>query len=80
MRKGSQFQSKIKILNHSNFSLINLPLVLVHMLTVTAVIKVAANPTETITDLKDTGKSEKKEVNLLNNLVKIFCSFKFCLL
>lgn len=68
MRKGSQFQSKIKFLNHSKFSLLNLPLVLVHMLTDTAVIKVAANPTETITDLKDTEESEKKNknVNLLN--------------
>lgn len=38
------------------------------MLTDTAVIKVAANPTETIMDLKDTEESEKKNknVNLLN--------------
>lgn len=60
----SQFNIKIKIQNHSNFSWLNLPLVFVHMLTVTAVIKSAANPTETIMNLKDT-KSEKSESKLL---------------
>lgn len=60
----SQFNIKVKIQNRSNFSWLNLPLVFVHMLTVTAVIESAANPTETIMNLKDT-KSEKSESKLL---------------
>lgn len=43
---------------------LNLPLVLVHVLTVTAAIESAAKPTETVMNLEDTEKSVKKNENL----------------
>lgn len=49
---------------------LNLPLVLVHVLTVTAAIESAAKPTETIMNLEDTEKSVKRMK--IKNLLKLF--------
>lgn len=60
MREGSQFQFKIKMKIYSNLSFLNLPLTSIHILTVTAVIKSVAKPTETTMGLKETEKSVKR--------------------
>lgn len=64
MREESQFQFCFKIQNHS---ILNVPLCLVLILTVAAVIKSAANPTETTMNLKET----KNLSNTKNVIIKI---------